>query len=87
MICSEPDYEFGLHLYEEGVVSGRIGERAALTYAYGLYLMGGGTPEGFMDMTVFDVQVLLTTADGIRARESNELLKGICTMLGGETED
>ena len=87
MICSEPDYEFGLHLYEEGVVTGRIGERAARTYAYGLYLMGGGTPDGFMDMTVFDAQVLLTTADGLRTRERNEILKGICTMLGGETEE
>ena len=74
MICSEPDYEFGLHLYEEGVGSGRIGERAALTYAYGLYLMGGGTPDGFMDMTVFDAQVLLTTADGLRTRERNEIV-------------
>ena len=87
MICSEPDYEFGLHLYEEGVVTGRIGERAALAYTYGLYLMGGGTPDGFMDMTVFDAQILLTTADGIRTRERNELLKGICTMLGGGTQE
>lgn len=87
MICSQPDYEFGLQLYMESVVSGNMGPESAKVYAYGLYLMGGGTPDGFEQFTDFDMQVLISTADCIKRRECNELLEGICKMFGGETED
>lgn len=87
-MCSQPDYEFGTRLYGEAVATGNLNdERGATIYAYGLYLMGGGTPEGFMDLTPYDAQVLIATADGIRVRERNELLKGICRMFGGEVEE
>lgn len=49
-------------------------------YAYGIYLMNGGTPDDFMDMTPWDVQVMLTAYTASVANDRNEMLKGIATI-------
>lgn len=78
--------EFGLHIYESDLESGMLAGPSALVYGYGIYLMGGGTPEGFEDLTETDVQILISTYNGIQMRNIDRLLKGIYTMFGGKDE-
>lgn len=48
--------------------------------------MGGGTPEGFEDLTETDVQILISTYTGVQMRNTSRILKGIYTMFGGRDE-
>lgn len=78
--------EFGLHIYESDLEEGTLTGPSALVYGYGIYLMGGGTPEGFEDLTDTDVQILISTYTGIQMRNTSRILKGIYTMFGGRDE-
>lgn len=73
--------------FEDMIVSGSMSSDAAFHMAYGIYLMGGGTPEGFRDLTVDDVQTILSTHNGLQARQRDLLLKDISKMFGRGSGD
>lgn len=64
------------------LVSGSMSSDAAFQLAYGLYLLGGGTPDGFMDLTGDDVQTILSVHNGSQERLRESLLKDISKMFG-----
>ena len=43
--------------------------------------MNGGTPDGFLDMNPWDVQVMLTSYLATQGYNRSEILKGIATIM------
>ena len=85
MMCGTcPDFEFGLHLYQEVVSKGdMIGPEGAETYAYSLWLLGGGSPEDFEDLTPIDAMLIVATRNAEIVRLRDGLLKGFAKLVGG----
>jgi hypothetical protein len=73
-----------VHLFEEAVSEGRFSAESATLYAYGIYLMNGGTPEGFDTLTEDDIQILLTSYTGTMARQNKTLFKMLKAFFGGD---
>ncbi len=55
---------------------------SAILYGYGLYLLGGGTPEGFMSLTPSDVQIMIQVHDCVEARRRNDRNEDLIKMFG-----
>ena len=71
-------------LFQDGIVEGNLSNEGALLYAYGIYLMNGGTPEGFSQLTNNDIQILLYSYTGTNIRQNKVLIEAIAQMLGAE---
>lgn len=54
---------------------------ALLLYTYGLYLSNGGTPDGFADMTMDDVQLMYTASTIHEKAYRKEMIEGIGKYL------
>lgn len=54
----------------------------AFQYAYGLYILGGGTPNGFYDLTIDDVQTILSVHKADQAHQREALVRDISKMFG-----
>lgn len=70
-------------------MKGNMSEETSLLDAYGLYLAHGGTPEGFMDMTMDDVQLMYTSFIAMNKNNSKDIVLGISKIMGkmfGEEE-
>ena len=52
--------------------------------AYGIYLMHGGKPQDFEDLTPDDLQVIFTTYTSMQTAANAELLNGLGKMLKGD---
>ena len=52
--------------------------------AYGIYLMNGGTREGFMDLTLDDIQTIYTTYTAYQTALVSDITKVLSKMYGGE---
>jgi len=50
--------------------------------AYGLYLAHGGTPDGFMDMTLDDVQMMYTAYTVMNKNNVKDTVIGMAKMIG-----
>ena len=85
MMCGTcPDFEFGLHLYQEAMSGGDgVGPEGALMHAYSLWLLGGGSPEGFEDLTEIDAMLMVVTRNAEIVRLRDGLLKGYAKLMGG----
>ena len=79
-----PDYDYGLISFADSITSGEVQGQTALLYGYGLYLMGGGTPSDFMDLTESDIQILIQTRESLAIRERNAILKGLVEIFTGK---
>ena len=55
--------------------------QVATMQAYGLYLMHGGTPEGFMEMTEDEVQIMYSAYTATLAHERREFLKELVKII------
>lgn len=59
----------------------------AFEQAYGLYLMNGGTPEGFDNLTTEDVQIMYSAYIGTMTNMRREIIKDLIKifqkMFGG----
>lgn len=53
----------------------------AFTQAYGLYLMHGGSPEGFDRLTPDDVQIMYSAYMATQAFDRRELIKDIVKII------
>lgn len=60
-----------------------ISPDVALKQAYGLYLLHGGTPDGFEDMTPDDVQIMYSAYMATMAYNRHELIKDIVKIIEG----
>ena len=49
---------------------------------YGQFLLNGGNPDQFLELTYDEIQLMLTVQTASRARERNELLRGLARMMG-----
>lgn len=70
-------------------MKGNMSEETSLLDAYGLYLAHGGTPDGFMDMTMDDVQLMYTSFIAMNKNNSKDIVLGISKIMGkmfGEEE-
>lgn len=56
----------------------------ALLFAYGIYLHGGGTPSGFMDLNTTDAQILISTEVGLRRMQATFIAEEIARMFQKE---
>ena len=63
-------------------MSGNKGPDVAIMEAYGLYLAHGGTPNGFMDMTMDDVQIMYTSMVAMNKNNSKDIVLGVAKVLG-----
>lgn len=68
------------------IINGSMSSDGAFQTAYGLYLLGGGTPDGFMDLNPDDVQTLLSVHNGMQERMRETLLKDISKMFNGHDD-
>jgi hypothetical protein len=64
------------------IVEGSMSSDGAYHMAYGLYLLGGGTPDGFYDLTIDDVQTILSVHNGVQARLRDAIARDISKMFG-----
>lgn len=58
-----------------------VSPQIAFAQAYGLYLMNGGTPEGFMQLTEDDIQIMYTSYMSTLVNNRRELMKDIVKVL------
>lgn len=65
-------------------MTGNFSEESGVLYTYGRYLLGGGTPDGFLDLTPDDVQAMYTVALGDQMKQANRIIEGIARMFGAE---
>lgn len=68
------------------LITGSMSSDGAFQAAYGLYLLGGGTPDGFMDLTPDDVQTILSVHSGTQEHLRETLLKDISKMFGSHED-
>ena len=54
----------------------------SLMNMYGLYLANGGTPDGFMDMTPDDVQMMYTSIVAMNKNNTKDIITGVAKILG-----
>ena len=54
----------------------------SLMNVYGLYLAHGGTPDGFMDMTLDDVQMMYTSIVAMNKNNTKDIITGVAKILG-----
>ena len=54
----------------------------SLMNMYGLYLANGGTPDGFMDMTLDDVQMMYTSIVAMNKNNTKDIITGVAKILG-----
>lgn len=74
-----------MRLFEEAVTGENgMSPEAVLQCTYGLYLLHGGTPDGFQDLDGDDVMSMYISYTGIARRETTFLLKNLYRMLGGK---
>lgn len=71
--------------FAEEVTKGDMQGTSAILYGYGLYLLGGGTPRGFRELTPSDVQIMIQVHDCIEARRRNDRNEDILKMFGKST--
>ena len=58
-----------------------VSPEIAFTQTYGLYLMHGGTPEGFQQLTEDDIQIMYTSYIATMVNDRRELLKDLVKIL------
>ena len=76
------DRDLGAYELSNAIVSGEgISPQIALSQAYGIYLMHGGTREGFMNLTEDEVQTMYTVYTATQAHERRELLKELVRII------
>lgn len=76
------DRELGAIEFSRAIITGEgTTPEVASLQAYGLYLMHGGTPKGFMSMTEDDVQVMYSAYLSTMAHERRELLKDLVKII------
>ena len=63
-------------------MKGNMGPDASLMNMYGLYLAHGGTPDGFMNMTLDDVQMMYTSITAMNRNNSKDIVLGIAKVFG-----
>lgn len=61
---------------------GEFSPQSAGLYAYGIYLMHGGTPEGFESLSETDIHIMLASYTCTIARVETDVMKGIARMFG-----
>ncbi|MBQ7622028.1 MAG: hypothetical protein IJV02_06415 [Candidatus Methanomethylophilaceae archaeon] len=71
-------------LYRQGFKDGSFTPESSLISAYGVYLMNGGTPEGFDSMTDEDVQIMLTTYHGMQQMQAHRIVMEFAKWMGGK---
>ena len=59
-----------------------MGPDTVMMEAYGLYLANGGTPEGFMDMTLDDVQMMYTAYTVQNRNNVKNMIIGMAKIFG-----
>lgn len=53
-----------------------------MTLAYGIYLMHGGNPDNFADMTEDDILTIYVTNDILEKQRMNRVIELIKDMMG-----
>ena len=63
-------------------MKGNMGPDISLMNVYGLYLAHGGTPDGFMEMTMDDIQLMYTSFTAMNKNNSKDIVLGIAKIMG-----
>lgn len=63
-------------------MKGNMGPDASLMNVYGLYLAHGGTPDGFMEMTMDDIQLMYTSFTAMNKNNSKDIVIGVAKIMG-----
>ena len=67
--------------FQNAIVKGEFSPDSAFLYTYGMYLANGGTPDGFMEMSNEDVEIMHSAMIGTQLHERKELLEGFAKIL------
>lgn len=68
----------------DAIIKGNHTKRTVLLQAYGDYLLHGGTPEGFLNLTDDDVQIMYTVGQAERVQMMETVIKSVAKMLGAK---
>lgn len=82
MIGSTGDREFGVHLFEDAILRDNMSSDMVLLYAYGRYLLHGGDPEKFLDLTPDDIQIMYITDVLSQRKNTQDVLSGLTKIIG-----
>jgi hypothetical protein len=82
MIGSTGDREFGVHLLEDAVLRDQMSSDTILLYTYGRYLMNGGDPERFLDLTRDDIQIMYISDALYQRKSTQDILTGLVKVIG-----
>lgn len=63
-------------------MKGNMSPDVSLMNVYGLYLAHGGTPDGFMEMTMDDIQLMYTSFTAMNKNNSKDIVIGIAKIMG-----
>ena len=66
-----------MRTYIDTLARGDVQGESAMMMAYGLYLLNGGRPSDFSDLTPDDVQVMVATYFGLQARQADAIARRI----------
>lgn len=70
--------------YRNSFKDGSFSPGSSLIAAYGLYLMNGGTPSGFEELTDEDIQIMLTTYNGYQTLYARKIVSELAKWMGGK---
>lgn len=73
-----------MRIFADQICKREPSEKAVMIAAYGIYLMNGGTKEGFMDLTLDDIQTIYTTYTAYQTALVSDITKVLSKMYGGE---
>lgn len=72
-----------MKVYEHDLAAGEgLSSTEVMLCAYGMYLANGGRSEDFHDLTVSDIQIMVSTAIGLEDFKLARLMRRIGAMEG-----
>lgn len=82
MIGDSGDRAFGVRLLENAVLRDEMSSDTILVYTYGRYLLHGGDPEKFLDLTMDDIQIMYISDALYQKKSTQDTITGLLKVLG-----
>lgn len=67
-------------LYSQAILEDNLSPESSTLYVYSQYLLNGGIPENFMNLTDSDIQLMYTTDMSVRKKQTKDIIEGLVAI-------
>ena len=78
------DREFGIRMYADALRRDQLSPEMSYLYVYSQYLIHGGTPDEFMNLTADDIQLMYATDRINHQKTAHDIADILAGMFGKE---